>query len=1217
MSGFIGRVASSLSIKLITSAIGKQKLKIEEKMKIKNIQVKISDFNRRFDNTELDTYTFQKHIESKEIEDKIYERVFEGKDSKFGTIQDFKIFLAQEAVQNVNNTYKKMKRSKIHNEEIFYEYFSELVEELIDIRNNILSWDSLVQVAIIKDAMQENHDQILQELKKLRQHNIFADDKIEHIKNQIDRYKLDEVEKELSDVLEAQDLLSNSQREEVYYQKARISVLTNKYEQLGPLKDKIHRINSESKYILEIDYELACYQKDERSFSTLIEKFKKHRYSDEQLLLKEIHFHIMSNMFYKAKELLVVEGELRSELKEYHNAYGYLGIIFLQNNDSHKAQQTFNKAFELQSNIIYKYNTLVAQRALLMEEVQKGKEGLESELTEIISELKEIQYITKFFSQKELIEFWVVLVSLLIIKNPKEALIELDYIHAHIKKEKDIQSLFADVYYLNQMYQQAKEILLKIWDYNQNNIIKLLFIYDIERKWESIIEKYNLLKNDEHISNPVIYTLNLKARYKLHGYSNVKQDIIHLIQKERDNSLIIWMECLRIVLENEDEGLFRKVMANIDSAKNYISNIDLFFIAQLLLDFKKNENAREILDDKIESDKQLLELYFNSYRDILGENQETHLAYEKVKLNYSKGIRFNTLMSFKIDIEIIFKNWRKAKESLLEYRNLFGIDTYYAYNMITSSINRKEYGDLEDEINHLLSTQNPDMQLLVAFLKSHQEKWSEAQNLALKALYTSHDKLSKEILMNFLRLFFANTEKTDEVNYNRVKNDSVVFLKNENGIRKVAIHQNKGIIKKAGEVIFDCENYPYDDYRSLILKSEGEIGEKIEFLNEEYEVSNILNLFTYMFRLCLEKVQNDYPNHDNFITYSFSEPEEIINDIEMILKNEERENAKLLEYYDFGVETGVPISYLSGKNITSYAEMLIFLLNHKRQHLFTGEVSIYNNKNDNQYVLSISSLLLLANFGLMGKLKKIMNRCYVSPEVIRCIEVGMQDADKHSKVSSAVLRLNEDGQLSKEIYNEEGKKARRRFWSEIRRELSNFTEVKVDIDELELYNLVSGITLDVDIESIELSRKTDRIFVCDDLFIRKLHHGVTNGNNTTNFIGLLISEKLVTYPELISIVLKLVKAKYLYALNSNIILDYCEWLFSLEKQSDRETYLEKLKDVFYYIYNEDSLPYYAEFHKEIIKGAMKKGIRPIFLYELMKEPLKLKPFNEFIAEQLN
>ncbi|PFB14637.1 PIN domain-containing protein [Bacillus cereus] len=1217
MNGFIGRVASSLTIKLITSAIGKQKLKLEEKMKIKNIQVRISDFNRKFDNTELDTYTFQKHIESTEIEDKIYERIFEGKDSKIGTIQDFKIFLAQEAIQNVNNTYEKMKRSKIHNEEIFYEYFSELVDELIDIRNNILSWDSLVQVAIIKDAIQENHDEIIQELKKLRQHNIFAEDKIEHIKNQIDQYKLDEIEKELSDVLEAQDLLSNSQREEVYYQKVRIAVLTNKYEQLGTIKDKIQRINCESKYILEIDYELACYQKNERAFSTLIEKFKKHRYSDEQLLLKKVHFHIMSNMFSEAKELLVVEGELRAELKEYHNAHGYLGIILLQDNESYKAQQAFNKAFELQNNIIYKYNALKAQRACLIEEVHKGKEWLESELTEVISELREIQYITEFFSTKKIIEFWMVLIGLLVIKSPKEALMELDYIHAHIKKEKAIQSLFADVYYLNKMYKQAKEILLKVWDYDQNNIIKLLFIYDIEKNWGSIVEKYNLLKKDEYISNPIIYTLNLKARYKLHGYSNVKQDIIHLMQREQDNSLIIWMECLRIVLEIEDEGLFRKVMDNIDSAKNYISNKDLFFISQLLLDFKKNEDVREILDDKIESDKQLLELYFNSYREILGDNQETHLVYEKVKCIYSKGIRFNTLMRFKVDIEITFKNWRKAKESLLEYRALFGLDTYYAYNMITSSINRKEYGDLEDEINHLLATQDPDMQLLIAFLKSHQEKWSEAQNLALTALYTSHDKLSKETLMNFLRLYFANTEKSDEANYNRVKNNSVVFLKNENGIRKVAIHQNKGIIKEAGEVVFDCENYPYDDYRSLILKSEGEIGEKIEFSNEEYEVSNILNLFTYMFRLCLEKVQNDYPDHDNFITYSFSEPEELINDIEKMLKNEEREYAKLLEYYNFGVETGIPISYLSGKDITNYAEMLLFLLNHKRQHLFTGKASIHNNQNNNQYILSISSLLLLANFGLMGKLKKIMNRCYVSPEVIKCIEIGMQDADKHSKVSSGVLRLNEEGQVYKEVYNEEGKKARRKFWSEIRRELSNFTKVKVDIDEHELYNPISGIALDADIESIELSRKIDGIFVCDDLFIRRLHQGVTDGNNTTNFIGLLISEELVTYPELISIILELVKAKYLYALNSNIILDYIEWLFSLEKQSDRETYWEKLKDVFYYIYSEDSLPYYAEFHNEIIVGGMKKGIRPIFLYELMKRPLKLKPFNEFIAEQLS
>lgn len=34
-------------------------------------------------------------------------------------------------------------------------------------------------------------------------------------------------------------------------------------------------------------------------------------------------------------------------------------------------------------------------------------------------------------------------------------------------------------------------------------------------------------------------------------------------------------------------------------------------------------------------------------------------------------------------------------------------------------------------------------------------------------------------------------------------------------------------------------------------------------------------------------------------------------------------------------------------------------------------------------------------------------------------------------------------------------------------------------------------------------------------------------------------------------------------------------------------------------------------------GTMKKGIRPMFLYELMKEPLKLNPFNELIAEQLS
>lgn len=61
-------LATSFSIKMIIEAMGKQKIKYNEEKKIRDIQVLISDFNRKFDNTVVDTYTFQKFIETEKFQ---------------------------------------------------------------------------------------------------------------------------------------------------------------------------------------------------------------------------------------------------------------------------------------------------------------------------------------------------------------------------------------------------------------------------------------------------------------------------------------------------------------------------------------------------------------------------------------------------------------------------------------------------------------------------------------------------------------------------------------------------------------------------------------------------------------------------------------------------------------------------------------------------------------------------------------------------------------------------------------------------------------------------------------------------------------------------------------------------------------------------------------------------------------------------------------------
>ncbi|MBE5102223.1 PIN domain-containing protein [Priestia aryabhattai] len=1215
MSSVIGAIATKIAATVISGEVNKQKIKWTEKTKIKEIRTLISDFNRKFDNTELDTLAFQKFLFTTEEINEIYNTIFSPHTVNTKIIQAFKREISQKAIDHVNTIYEQSSRNKIHDESLFYEYFNDLIDVLIDVRNKLLPWKESVQVGMVVQEIHEKHDEtqkvLIEQFDKHREDNVFAEDKINEIKNMINLFKINEAERELSEVLELQHLLSIPQREELYYQRARIYINTSNYEKLDRVKSRIKNINADSKFILEIDHHIACRNKDRILFNKLMSSFREYRYSDSKLLLKEVQFEMQNDNFSRAMELLAIDGEIKTELKEHHESHFYFGYILIQNEEIEKACIEFSKAYEMHNYLIYRYNALIAQYHMYVRS-NNNLEGCSKEdsARDLVEQFKKIEYYTEFITDEELKAYYLIIIELMIDLNPKDALQILESIKEPIKQELVIQSLFAEVYFHNKMYSESKEILLKVEHYHPFNTIHLFRIFEHEKDWESIVKRYDSIISEEFRSNAIITILYLKASCKLKGYTAVDKNIIPLIEKEADNGLIL-KEALHLVLENNDNNKFEIIMNIIQKQKNSMSHWELKHVSKLLLDFNENNEVRKLLNERIEFDEKLLQIYFWSFGEFEKFSPAIQVAYEQVRMLYKKGVRFKALLQSKIDIEIVLVNWRKAIESLIEYKALHGMDSYYAYRMVFSKVNKCDYDNLEAEISYLLATENPSFHLLVASLKANQEKWDEAQRIALGALYLSHENLYKEILANYIFLYLANTEKSSQVNFKNAANNTVVVLKKDNRIRNIAIHQNKNIIKETGERKFDCENYYYDDPISLILKSEGYVEDIVELPDGEYKVIEVINLYTYFFRFCSSKIESDYPEHDYFITHSATTTEGLVNQMEETLKIFNKERNNQLEMYNFEVETGIPISYLSGNSIDSYAEMIIGLLNHETQHLYAGEVSLYKN---NEYVLSLSSLILLEYFGLLGKLENVLDKCYVSQEVIKSIDLGMIESQKNSKVGFGVLTLNEENQISGYSYNDEDKKAKRRFWSSIRKTLLKLTVNDVDIDDIDIYDFASQFTLDVDIESVELSKKTNRVLVCDDLFIRKIHHSVTCQSNTTNFIGFLISENLITNEELMDITLKLVKAKYLYPISSETILTYCEFITSTSEKSKIEERFEKLKEIYKYIFNEDSALYYKEIHSQFMIEAQKRGVSPLFLYELVREPLKLSPIRELIKE---
>ncbi|WP_312470502.1 PIN domain-containing protein [Neobacillus sp.] len=1215
----LGEVALAISKGLMSNLASKSLMNFNDKRAIGRIRLQISDFNRKYDNTEVDSYAFQQFLNSSDLVNEIYTRVFESYKTETESILDFKQKIAENAIESVNQFYEKYSRA-IKDRYIFYDYFNDLVDSFVKIRDNVLSFQTGIQTAIITDKVVENNEQLVDrvvlEIARQKEDNIFAEDKINKIVEIINQNKFNLAEQELSEILESSHLLSISQREFVYYQKARILINSNKYSKLKDIIQRIERINRNSVYIAEINYYIAYKTHDKKLFDESLERFQLHNYSSEKILLKNVNFELGLGNYDKALEMITLDGELLNELQEHHEAHFYYGILLNRNGDFNKAYKEYSRAFELSGKVVYKYNALITKSNILLADNRNrivGSDELFEEVRGTINELNEVRYLIENFSEEEEKYYWVFEISLLLIINPKKALEELKNIDKKLDKDKLIRSIKADVYCKNYMDTEAKDILEELWDFDPINTINLFFILAKEEDWNGILAIYKQIEDAETRRNPHIVTLYIKAKNELEGFSIIRNEIIRLLEAN-EKSIYFLRYVLQTVLVNQDDELRAILLEYLNSNKASFYDQELGIVGELLNEYSFYEDTRKLIEDRIENCEPLLSLYVQTFKD-LDELNEITETYEKVKTFYSNGCRFKVLLQFKTKLEVNLGIPRKVIKTLEEYKGIFGIDDFYGYYYVASKLEKREFDGLNEEVEYLLNANNPSFHQLVSFVKAKQGNWDEAKNLAISAIYLSDENLEKEILMSHISFHFSNIEKEKEkenVTLEEVICNSVVTIKSNDKFRNIAIHKHGEFISESGQVKFGLENYLPDDDLSLILTSIGKKGEVIKLEDSEYEVIDIVPLEVYFFNYCLTKLQEDYPEHEYFIANSAQSTEEFLEKTKKTMESLNESRNKQLEFYNFGVEIGVPISYLSGKNIDSYSEMINSLLNHKNQHFYTGEVSVYE---DREYVLSLSSIIVLATFGMLNKLEMIPQKCVISINVEKSIREGIKESQKHAKIASGVLSLNESGKLQMYSYNENDKKNRKLFWTDILITLSKIKKDEVQIEDNSLYEVITMSILDEDISSIELSRKSNRVLVCDDLFIRKLHHGVTGTTDTTNIVGLIISEGLATFEEFIELLLKLIRSKYLYPLNESVIINIIYWIQDLEDTNQRKLYFSKLKEVFQCMLDNVSGQYYMEMLPKLVDETKKFGIPIGLIYELVSEPLKLKPVKDFVNEK--
>ncbi|WP_316571332.1 hypothetical protein [Neobacillus sp. YIM B06451] len=151
---FLAYIAGSLiAPKVIDYLFSTGLKKWEEKKLIKEIEDIVTQFNRKFDDTEVDSNYFVKFLEQNKISDTIIQRVFTAYKTSKEDYEALSKKLAQQAVEFINIQKDKLNHTHVKNPSDFEQYFSELFNVLINFRESLLNMKDKAVLSIVNESV--------------------------------------------------------------------------------------------------------------------------------------------------------------------------------------------------------------------------------------------------------------------------------------------------------------------------------------------------------------------------------------------------------------------------------------------------------------------------------------------------------------------------------------------------------------------------------------------------------------------------------------------------------------------------------------------------------------------------------------------------------------------------------------------------------------------------------------------------------------------------------------------------------------------------------------------------------------------------------------------------------------------------------------------------------------------------------------------------------
>ncbi|OKO50958.1 hypothetical protein ABH17_026940 (plasmid) [Bacillus toyonensis] len=1039
---------------------------------------------------------------------------------------------------------------------------------------------------------------------------------LQDIKNSIDDGKIENAKGIVEQLIKTEGFknIGHSFQIQIYYFKGIMLLEGNEFSKAEAMLELINMLEKDNKYGLELMNRLACIKKDEQLFQESIEGFKRINTTELEIEIKKIRFLLFKEDYDGTIQQLTKLEQIKEVYKENQEMQYYLGISYFNLGKYSLARGYLKHSNEISYSSYKEYLLILSEVRPVIN--RRGIVALISsqEKTLLEENLKNMLRLQVSFEEKSIElqeDFWANIFSIKILLNQLEVIKDIEQLPITLQQTDKLKYILGEAYALEGKDELAVRIYEQIYEElpRLELLLKIVAIYYDNSNYSQVLKMvegtdYKSYKNDAAIG--YILGMYFCSYYETYEHDLVSEKIKELESEFFDNAILFESIAYYFYKNN------KKDLANeyIQKSKACIKADDheRFIIARSCYRMGMFDDAIEILESCKEYTLEVLEFFV---KVLLQLGQDGHLkrAEELLANIIEQGEGRESTFRMKADVLLQQNKLTRALDFLVRSFDLKP-NTYAAYNIVFIKLQQEELQEIDQYIDFLVTSDDPQDLMMGALAKSAMDKVEIANEISYKALSLLGNEFDEKVYMQYVAMHFnqvqrVSTNTQEVVDLDKVEKDSVIELNNPFGPKRyICINNQNSLSVEEGKEVIGCEQYSSESIigtRLLHLKKD----EILELDGQQYHITSIVKKHVYAFRYCMEKYQIYCPSSKYFQTFHISEEDPLTPLLPILVAQKER-SEYILKQYNLGNGIGIPMVALGNKDYKNYLGLIRNLLSMPNQLFRAGELNPIEVLN-NRVILSFSSIVFLQHMGLLDKIENIKDSVYITRKTLKKIQMIFRDLCEQGENRSGTLTVDENG---RPLFIHESEKYREEninFWRNVVLLLQDIDFVEINESKHEeLQGKMLEIIGDFEMDPILIEPKVGDIVICEDKVIGQMVKVLNPSVVITNSMGLV--EKICSPEEILEAVLELSKQKYFQVCNEIILLKLIDYVLSKPLIVGVGTDCDKLKHIIREILSdEETFKEYLPVLRNVIYKMYEKKINPNMdiLLELVIREIKL------------